>query len=213
VSEPELLVEIAREEEALHLKTEDTISRLREARQKLEKTAEEVRAAGAEQLPTLAQRSQEVLDGIEKSRDVIQEVFNDYSRILRELELNRVSAKLVQKVRGEICMPLESALKSDFVLTSESLDAYRKELEATKKPTADQTQQAKDRLDRLIEKLNQVMSAMGEVTTINKLIATLREIEKGQDQSIGPRLKELQRLQREKLLEKLKGASGDGKSP
>ncbi|MFL5330391.1 MAG: hypothetical protein ACJ8C4_15930 [Gemmataceae bacterium] len=210
VSEPELLVEVAREEENLHLKTEDAIARLREARQKLEKTSEELTAAPKDQLATLGQRAQEVLDGTEKARDVVQEVFNDYSRVLRELELNRVSPKLIAKVRGEICMPLEGALKVEFVSTTEAIDAFRRELEAARKPTADMTQDAKARLTKLIDKLVEVMNAMGEVTTINKLIATLREIEKGQDQTIGPRLKELQRLQREKLRKQLEG-EGEGK--
>jgi hypothetical protein len=208
VSEAELLVEIAREEESLHLKADDALQRLRETRQKLDKVADDVPSAAADQLPTFAQRGQEMLDATSKSRDIIQEVFSDYSRILRELELNRVSAKIVEKVKVEICTPLESALKVEFVNAEEALDNYRKELEAGRRPNTELTGQTKVRLDRLIDKLSQVLGAMGDVTTINKLISALRDIEKGQEQAIGSHLKELQRLQREKLirdLEKLKG--------
>jgi len=205
VSEAELLVEIARDEEALHLKTEDAVARLREARQKLEKVAEELPAAGNDALTTFAQRAQEVAEAVVKARDVVQEVATEYNRILRELELNRVSARIVEKVKGEICLPLDSALRGEFVRAEESLEVYRKELDAARKPDDPLTAQAKDRLDRLIAKLSQVMAAMGDVTTINKLITALREIEKGQEQAVGARLRELQRLQREKLLEKLKG--------
>jgi hypothetical protein len=205
VSEAELLVEIARDEEALHLKTEDAVARLREARQKLETVAAELSAAPADALPTFAQRSLEVAEAVVKARDIVQEVSTEYNRILRELELNRVSARIVEKVKGEICLPLESALRGEFVRVEEALEAYRKELDAARKPDDPLTAQAKDRLDRLIAKLAQVMAAMGDVTTINKLINALREIEKGQEQAVGARLRELQRLQREKLLEKLKG--------
>lgn len=205
VSEAELLVEIARDEEALHLKTEDAVARLREARQKLEKVAEELPAAPPGALPTLAQRSLEVAEAVVKARDVVQEVATEYNRILRELELNRVSPRIVEKVKGEICLPLESALRGEFVRAEESMELYRKELEAARKPDEPLTAQVRDRLDQLIAKLAQVMAAMGDVTTINKLIAALREIEKGQEQAVGARLRELQRLQREKLLEKLKG--------
>ena len=86
---------------------------------------------------------------------------------------------------------------------------FRKELEASRKPTSEMIQQAQTRLDRLIARLTDIMNAMGEVTTINKLIAVLCEIEKGQEQTIGPRLKELIRIQREKILEKLKGVEDD----
>lgn len=208
VSEAELLVEIAREEENLHLKTEDAVQRLREARQKLEKVGEDLPTAPNDQLPTFAQRSQEIGESTVKSRDIIQEVFGDYSRIARELELNRVAKKIIEKVKLEICIPLESALKVEFIQTEEALESYRKELEGSRRPDLATTTQCKRHLDRLIEKLEQVLGAMGDVTTINKLITALREIEKGQEQSIGSQLKELQRLQREKLirdLEKLKG--------
>ena len=48
-----------------------------------------------------------------------------------------------------------------------------------------------------------IMDAMGEVTTINKLINQLREIEKTQEESIGSALKRLQDMQRRKILEQL----------
>ena len=61
--EPELLVEIAREEEVLHLKTEDAVSRLRDARQKLEKTAEELPTTAADrQVAALAAQAQAWFD-------------------------------------------------------------------------------------------------------------------------------------------------------
>ncbi len=205
VSETELLVEIARDEETQHVKTEDAVSRLREVRMKLDKVADELLATPDTQLPTLAQRALELTESIAKARDLMQEVFSEYTRILRELELNRVSSQFIEKVKGEICLPLDSCLKGEFAQAEESSEEYRKQLEGNRRPDA---AQVKLRLDRLIAKLNQIMAAMGEVTTLNKLIASLREIEKGQEQIIAIRLKELQRLQREKLirdLDKLKG--------
>lgn len=208
VSEPELLVEIAKEEETQHLKTEDAVARLREARQKLDKVVEQLPGTADEQLSTLGQRAQEVQDGVAKARDVVQDVFNDYSRLLRELKLNRVSPRLITKVEGEICMPLEAILKGEFVRAEEATEAYRKELDSGRRPGPAPTGLARQRLDELIRRLDQVMAAMGEVTTINKLVATLREIEKQQEESIAPRLKELRRLQEEKIrkdLEKIQG--------
>jgi hypothetical protein len=208
VSESELLVEIARDEEAQHVKTEDAVSRLREVRIKLDKVADELPSAADNQLATFSQRAQEMTESTGKARDLMQEVLTEYNRILRELELNRVSAKFIEKVKGEICLPLESCLKGEFVAAEESQETYRKELEAGRRPDVPTTDQAKQRLERLIAKLYEIMAAMGEVTTLNKLIANLREIEKGQEQIIAIRLKELQRRQREKLirdLDKLKG--------
>ena len=119
VSETELLVEIARDEETQHVKTEDAVSRLREVRMKLDKVADELSATPDAQLPTLAQRALEMTESIAKARDLMQEVFSEYTRILRELELNRVSSKFIEKVKGEICLPLDSCLKGEFAQAEE----------------------------------------------------------------------------------------------
>lgn len=209
VSETELLIEIARDEETQHVKTEDAIARLKEVRLKLDKVGEELPTTG--QPSALVQRALEMTEAAGRSRDLMQEVLSDYSRILRELRLNRVSSKFIEKIGGEICLPLESCLKGEFAQAEEALEEYRKQLEANRRPEAALEGSVRQRLDRLIARLSDIMAAMGEITTLNKLITTLREIEKGQEQIIAARLKELQRLQREKLirdLNRLKGTEG-----
>ena len=52
----------------------------------------------------------------------------------------------------------------------------------------------------LIEKLSRVMDAMGEVGTINQLIAKLRDIEKTQDQDIGGILRKIKKEQTDKII-------------
>jgi len=205
VSEPELLVEIAKEEEGLHLKMEDTVARLKDARLKLDKITEQMGALPADQLATMAQRAQEIVDAALKGRDVTTEVFSAYSVILREMELNRVMPRLVEKVKTEIVTPLEGALRVEFTHAEEATEAYRKELEAGRKPEAKATAEAQQRLDQLIERLTRIMDAMGEVTTINKLITALREIEKGQEQEVGARLNRIKSQKEKDLLDKLKG--------
>ncbi len=200
VSESEFLVEIANDERALHFKMEEAVTRLKDARLKLDKVSEQVPGTDAKGLATMAQRAQEIQDSSIKSRDTVQEVANDYGRLLREMELNRVRPKLIEKVKGDIVFPLESALRGEFVRAEEALEGYRKELEAAKKPDAAASKKA---LDELIAKLGRVMDAMGEVTTINKLITTLREIEKGQDQDIGAALRMIKKRQEEIILKKL----------
>ncbi len=206
VSEPELLVEIAKEEQNLHFKIEDTVGRLRDARLRLEKLAEELPALPDAQMPTMAIRAQEVEETTTKGRDVAQEVLTDYTRLLREMELNRVMPKLVEKVKGEIVLPLDGALHLEFVKAEEAQDAYRKILESGRKPDAAATQQVQQTLDQLIDRLTRVMDAMGDVTTINKIIAKLREIEKAQEEDIARILKKMQEEKRrdiEKELDKL----------
>lgn len=205
VSETELLVEVARDEEAQHVKAEDAVTRLREVRGKLDTVAGELTASEPANMTTLAQRASEMSEATVKARDIVQEVSSEYARILRELELNRVSGRFIEKVKGEICLPLESILRGEFVAAEEAMERFGKDLEAGRKPDPGPSRAA---LDRLIARLERVMAAMGEMATLNKLITALQEIEKAQEQAIGAKLRELQRLQREKLirdLDKMKG--------
>ncbi len=153
VGELELLVEIAKDEQNLHFKMEDTVGRLRDARLRLEKLAEELPGLPDGQMQTMAIRTQEVQETTTKARDVVQEVLTDYGRLLREMELNRVMPKLVEKVKGDIVFPLEGASRQEFVKAEEAQDAYRKTLESGRKPDAASTRQVQQTLDQLIDRL------------------------------------------------------------
>jgi len=202
VSEAELLVEIAKEEQTLHFKLEDAVKRLRDARQRLDELANQLKSADA-QLNTMALRAQEVQDTTGKARDVVQEVLVDYQRLLREMELNRVMPKLVEKVKGSIIMPLDGSLRQEFVRAEETQDNYRKTLEAGRNPDDNSTRQVQQALDQLIERLSAVMDAMGEVATINQLITKLREIEKAQEGEIGAALQRIKKEQERRIQEVL----------
>ena len=89
----------------------------------------------------------------------------------------------------------------------ETQDAYRKELDASRKPDAAAAQQVQQRLDELIERLVRVLDAMGEIGTINQLIIQLREIEK-QEQDIGGILKKMQADKQKGILDILDKIGG-----
>jgi hypothetical protein len=200
VSEAELLVEIANDERNQHFKMEDTIGRLKDARLRLDKIVEELPGLDAAKIGTMALRAQEILDTLLKGRDTTQEVLNEYTRLLREMELNRVMPKLVTKVQGEIVFPLEGALRTEFVQAEETGEQFRKELAAGQKPAADSLKLA---LDRLIDRLNKVMDAMGEIKGINDLITALRAIEKAQEQDIGGVLRRIKKEKEDELFRRI----------
>jgi hypothetical protein len=116
------------------------------------------------------------------------------------MELNRVMPKLVEKVKGEIVFPLEGALRSEFIQAEETGEQFRKELESSRKAVADPLKIA---MDRLIDRLNRVMDAMGEIKGINDLITALRAIEKGQEQDIGGVLRKIKKEKEDELLKKI----------
>lgn len=199
VSENELLAEIAKEEESLHLKLEDTVNRLKETRTKLEQVIAEVPRLKPDEFSPMARRTEEVTEVVVRAWDITREVHADYRRILKELQANRVQPGIITRVERNICDPLDLALNQEYVRADEALRAFHKVMEE-RKTDPQAASQARTRLDELIERLTRVLDAMGDVTTINKLIALLVEVEKGERKEYD-RLKQLRDNLQEKILD------------
>jgi hypothetical protein len=179
VSENELLLEIAKEEESLHVKLEDAVNRLKDGRNKLEQVSQELAGLQEQEFSPMARRLEEILETQTKSWDVSREVYIDYRKILKELQVNRVHPKIIEKVERNICEPLDGAINQEFVRSDEALHTFLKALEEKKKD-AQAANDAKEKLDQLIDKLTRILDAMGDLTTINKLIEQLVYIHKTQ---------------------------------
>lgn len=179
VSENELLAEIAKEEEGLHVKLEEAVTRLKDARLKMEKILQEMPEAKPEEFRALSQRTEEIGETLVKSGDSTREVLSDYRRILNELKCNRVSSGMINKVNEKICDPLDIAGREDFPRAEESAREFQKTLDAKNRDAKTGTA-AMENLQRLIDRLSNVLDAMADVTTINNLITKLVEIEKSE---------------------------------
>src|SRR5262249_53290051 len=116
VSETELLAEIAKEEEGLHHKLEETVTKLKDGKVKLKQIARDLAASDLkpESYSPLAIRAQEIEETIGKGGDVSREILSDYERILKELDVNRVQQGMIKKVRDGIVEPLKTAGSDDF---------------------------------------------------------------------------------------------------
>jgi hypothetical protein len=189
VSENELLGEIAKEEESLHVKLEDAVNKLKEGRTKLEQVLQELPTLKGDEFSPVTRRAEEVQEAVVRSWDVTQEVFKDYRRILKELNVNRVQVKIINKVDQSICQPLETILNQEFIRTDEAIKEFHKLLEEKRADPA-VSGKAREELDRLIDKLTRVLDAMGDLMTINKLIEQLTSLIKGQ-QGVTDKFKEL----------------------
>src|SRR5207248_6534758 len=66
ISENELLTEIAKEEEGLHVKLEDTINRLKDGRAKLDQVARELPELKPDEFSPMARRAEEVMETLLK---------------------------------------------------------------------------------------------------------------------------------------------------
>ena len=192
VSEYELLAEIAKEEEGLHLKMDEAVNRLKDGRTKLERVRKELPDLKPEEFSPMATQLGRIEENLGKSWDSSRDIYADYKRILKELRANRVQPGMINKVNDKIVEPLDAAINLDFVRTDEALRDFHKTLD-TKKADPNAADNARAELDKLIDRLEGVLNAMSDVMTINELIRKLQEIDRAE-------AVEIQRLR--KLIEK-----------
>jgi hypothetical protein len=211
VSENELIVEINKEEESLHVKLEDTVNKLKDAQAKLELIQTELPTLKPNEFSPLARRTEELLEVLGRSQDVTREVYMDYGKILRELQVNVVRAQIVERVERQIYLPLKDTLSQEFDRTDKSLQALGKMLDEQKKDPVPAATAMKDMKD-LIDRLTAVLDAMGELLTINKLIEQLVEIER-QEREFSNVMKGQLELKKKELLEKVFGNQANEKKP
>lgn len=201
VSENELLLEIGKEEESLHVKLEDAVNRLKDAKTKLDKVASELPELKADEFSPMTRRAEEIGEVIVKSWDATREVYSDYRRIHAELVKNRVDPRRIEKVNTQICVPLERAILTDFGDSEKSMNTFKETL-TRKERDAKSADQAREDLKKLLDNLDRVLESMSEVITINRLIEQLTKIKNAEDEEY-QRLLKLKQEQERKLLDQL----------
>jgi hypothetical protein len=217
VSEDELLSEIGKEEEGLHLKLDDVVKRLSESKGKLDQINQALAGTPkAEEYNPLAVRGEEIDMTREKSFGMATEVHADYRRILRELITNRVQEGMRKRVENQICDPLRDLLQGEFARAEEAVAELRKALESTEPDLAKRADKARtnaraaaERYDLLIRGLANILDNMQKLITINKLIDILVKIQ--EEEQVQYQLLDELRLKKEKAL--LEGLLGDDKPP
>jgi hypothetical protein len=191
VSEPELLTEIAKEEEDLRVKLEEMFNLLLESEAKLIRETVDLASAATkpENLGPMSARLETVDQVLDKQQQKTREVFIDYKRILEELRINRVDQKLFNQVNKTIVTPLGEIADFEFARTHDALVNFRKALEEGRNMdnaaafpgglSAARTAgaQAREQVRVLKDAVFKVLESMQKLTDINKLIKMLRTIE------------------------------------
>jgi hypothetical protein len=186
VSENDLLAQVALEEEVLSERLEKVMQKLTEAKVSLSEQSSRLTTGG--DLSLVAIRADAIRKDILDSASVAREVHTDYTRIQRELEVNRVGRGKIADVRDKIVLPLEEIINpnyGDFLSSEEAsfkfYQAVEDDVSAKAAPrTALHLENAaatSAELDKLMNKLNDVLIAMAQGITEAKTIANLMLIE------------------------------------
>jgi len=184
VSDTELLAEIGKETEGLHLKSEQVQNKLRDAQAKLRQVLLELDDPKFEDkfYSPLATRVLEISDVISSTSINVREVFNDFRRIVREEEVNRIEPGKINKDRRVVEL-LGIALDSGFVRAEEAGREFVKSLEAKDKSRT-QAVAARDRLDDLVRQMQAAIDQMDGLVVIADLVKKLQKIEEEQRDNV-----------------------------
>ena len=154
ISENDLLVAIAKEEESLHVKLEDTVNKLKEARMKLEQVVQELPSLRVEEFSPMALRADEI------HRDD-RPWFGRQPRSLHRLPKDSQgaasqsrSAQDHREGRAKHREPLDQAVNQEFVHSEESITAFHKTLDKDKKADFEAANLARRQLEQLIGRLD-----------------------------------------------------------
>ncbi|MBO0697223.1 MAG: hypothetical protein J2P46_02400, partial [Zavarzinella sp.] len=177
VSDGELLTEIAKEEAGLADKLDDAIRRMGDVDNKLRSMV--ARLPGVqrpEQFLAEQTRSNELLEQMQKAKDVSNEVFTDYSRILQEFRVNRLPKHLIDQMDEKVVGKLGGVLATDFPQTEEAYGAFHNELAASRAPTPDVAFKAQSLVTVLLNKLRDVRAGIGQGLDLKKIISQIEAL-------------------------------------
>jgi hypothetical protein len=215
ISENELLSQIFIEEELLRERLEKVVLDLKNARTNLSEQIPKMSAPfpadqkieeAFEAISVISIRVDGVRQTLTKTASATRGVFSDYSRILRELEVNRVGfdkgKKKIKEVRTKIVEPLEDIVNPNsgnfdqteraLAKLSEPLDedvaklrnagpedrSLLARVDQNRPGYVKNAQELQEKVDRLIERLNSVLAAMEEGTLESELLERLLMIER-----------------------------------
>ncbi|MCS7045296.1 MAG: hypothetical protein NZO58_02960, partial [Gemmataceae bacterium] len=216
VSENDLLAQVAIEEEVLGERLEKVLEKVANARTSVLDQIQRLPAATDANLLTLsAIRADEVRKAVLDGASVTRELHADFTRILRELEVNRVQQAKRDEVRTKVVGPLDFIINPNFgsfQTTEEAAHRFYEALdrEATEKrpPSTslhlDHAKQLREQLDKLYEDLNQVAIAISQGVTEARNFESLVFI-RDRESELAKRFDDFHKRRLQEILEELTG--------
>ncbi len=190
VSENELLAQMALEEEVLFERLEKAQDKVKAGLTTTEEQIRKLSSGEATDLSLVSIRMNDVRGkAVLDAATITREVTADYNRILKEMEVNRVTASRVAKVRDNICAPLDEIVSPTDGSFAKAEDAVQKACQALEdavaannpgdkslhlqhlRDTKRQLEVVRDQMERVLRDMNE---GIAESKLLEILIATER---------------------------------------
>lgn len=211
VSENELLGQIAIDEEKQRDRLDKAALKLRNAKTAMDEQVSKLSSAGTD-YTLFSLRVDDIRKTLLDAGSTAREVHNDYRRIFKELEVNRVKRTKTDDVRDKILLPLGEIVDpnhGNFTTTEAAVDKLYQGLDddlALKRADENRAVHLENarataqQLERLLQRLNEVLIAMDEGVVESKLLETIVGIERDQRQ-VAERTRSIHNREVENLLD------------
>ncbi len=200
VSEADLLAEITKDEEIITNKFDEALRRLREAQTKLNLQADRLlsQSLPPDILLSARVRAEDITQDVAKGRDLVTNVMNEYSRLRREVEMNRCNDAVPRRFETVIIRPLEQVLATEYKFAEDAMTGFRDPLLDGRRPEDASTANAKLTLSNLIRRLEQIRQELGDSLSEGRAREELRKIIENQ-RVVTSALQQIIKLGRERL--------------
>ncbi|WP_149108949.1 mitotic spindle assembly checkpoint protein MAD1 [Limnoglobus roseus] len=199
ISEAELLVEIAKDEEVQIARLDDVLKKLREAQTKLSQTAVRLRdlAPPPDILVSAGVRAQDLGQDISKARELTTAIQMEYRRLEKEARFNGID-QTQKRIENEILRDLNQILETAFPLTEETHKNFLTALLENRRPEESLIGKDQSDLQSLISQVQALRDKLGEAISLSKIRGELERLVTQQQQS-GKILENIQKNVLERL--------------
>jgi hypothetical protein len=177
ISEAELLVEMAKDEETQIARLDDVLKKLREAQVKLNQTAGRLRdlAPPPDILVSASVRAQDLAQDVAKARELTTAIQTEYKRLEKEARFNDIR-QTQKRIEGEILRDLALILDKGFATAEDTHKAFLTALLEGRRP--EEALMAKDQADlqTLVNMVQALREKLGESVSLSKIRARLEKV-------------------------------------
>ncbi len=183
VSEQDVLIEAGRREEDLRDRFEEAIAGLMKIRSTLKRIREDLEVpsqAKDDEIRRAVNDAQDATKALAAVRTSLDEkVLREFRQVYRELALNRVDARVLDRVDGRICRPLAVLLQpgQGYGKLEELVDTLARRLDAERLSTPKNVlTEPLDQCNRVLAKLDEILQDMKKLIEFNEALRVLRDL-------------------------------------
>ncbi|MER3440494.1 MAG: hypothetical protein C4296_03845 [Gemmataceae bacterium] len=179
VAEEDVLLEAIRQEEDLRDRFQTIVGTVKKVQATIRRTRQEWTSLRPEEVRRIRADSEDAVRTLQEAKDSTdREIAREFRQLYRELLLNRVQAPVLERMDVRICRALEDVLSPgrhfDRAVAAHAQLVASLEQEGLKTPVV-LLDNAADETERLVNRLEEILSEMRELMEFSRAVQEFRE--------------------------------------